>query len=183
MHRAWHLSLVTALAVICAAPGAADEGLVVSRATFADAVADREPAPARAARDGAFAGPLWFWSEIQATPETLTRLRRERRLPLQHRWYKNVAGIPGPDQRPDFARDLEEIDDRTIDGLVREADARGFYTYRTSSCRSFLRPGSWTVIVTDANGQRLACLDGSTCRFDITVRSGESSARRCPPEP
>lgn len=182
MRITWHL-LAASLGLGCAVATANADGLLVSRATFAGGVENREPAPAIPAGEGAGAGPLWFWSEIQALPETLERLREEHRLPLQHRWYKNVAGIPGPDQRADFYRYLEEIDAPTIAGLTREADARGFFTYRTSSCRSFLRPGNWTVIVTDAKGARLSCLDGSSCRFDVTVHAGAGNADRCPPEP
>lgn len=182
MRLASRLLLAICLSYGCSGLAVAED-LLVSRATFAKAVQNREPAPAISPQQPAASGPLWFWSEIQATQATLARLSEERRLPLQHRWYRNVAGIPGPDQRPDFTRDLEEINEITIAGLTDEAGARGFYTYRTSSCRTYLKPGNWTVIVTDAKGERIHCLDGSACRFDIRVQAGVSDAGRCPPEP
>ena len=157
--------------------GSADaDELLVSRASFAGAIRDREPAPALQSNQHSAPGSLWFWSEIRVDKNVMGELRLKKRLPLQHRWYRNIAGTPGPDERPDFYRDLEEVDEKKIKAFAAAAEEQGFFMYRTSSCRVDLRAGRWTAKVTDARGNSLKCADGSRCRFEIVVDEGGQKA-------
>jgi hypothetical protein len=153
----------------------ADE-IVIERAVFAGGVRDKEPLDSVGPGKTAAPGPLWFWSEIRASAAMIEKLRQNNQLPLQHRWYKNYPGdIPGPNEPPDFSRNLEEIDSAKIDLLASEAAANKTFTYRTASCRVSLPPGKWTAMITDANGNVIKCADGRTCRFNIRVKAGGQS--------
>lgn len=147
----------------------ASENFSVARATFAGGVVEREPAPKRDATKTVSPESIWFWSEIKVPVDAVEELRAQRRLPLHHKWFRNIAGTPGPDERPDFSWALDDLDNDKMERLAYEARQRGFFTYRTHSCRIRLRPGRWTVVVTDALGNRLPCRGHATCRFEIVV--------------
>jgi hypothetical protein len=175
-HRDWGLGMVrSAIAVlllICvsifdAHAQADDFRILLGR--FAGAIKDRVPAPVAT---GIAPGPVWFWTEIRGNRASIERLRQDKALPLKHSWYQIAAGgFPRDDQAPDFTWVLEDIDDAKFDALAREADARGFFTYRTSSCRSKVTAGNWAVKVTDALGNSLPCSNGQMCRFEVRVSS------------
>ncbi|MFI4988034.1 MAG: hypothetical protein ACHQF3_11395 [Alphaproteobacteria bacterium] len=177
--------MIQAAAVICVAlaraPAGHAEDYLVARGAFAGSIEGREPMQAVAPPARAAPGPLWFWTEIRVAASALAALRADKALPLQHRWYADIAGMPGPDLQPDFSRPLEMIDEEKLQRLAGEAKARGFFTYRTASCRANLREGHWIVAVTDANGRTLACADGRMCRFEVDVRAGgERATAPCP---
>lgn len=158
---------------------------VVSRAAFAGGIEAREPQPRLDAKTSVAPGPVWFWMEVTADAQMLKRLRAQKRLPLRHEWYRSYGGVAGTDQAPDFARDLEEIDDVKLAGLAQEltmSDAAVF-TYRTSSCRANLPEGNWVVKVTDRFGTVLRDARGRDARYEIVVhRGGQPVATPCPVE-
>lgn len=159
---------------------AAAQVLQVNRASFAGGIARNEAEPAYAAAQKVAPGSLWFWTEILVPESALTELRERKLLPLQHRWYRSYGGVPAMDGPPDFYRNLEEIDDRKIEGLAAEARMRGYFTYRTASCRQNIAQGSWVVTVTDASGSPIPCRDREVCRFNVFVsRSGVSTPNKC----
>lgn len=157
------------------------EDFRISRGSFAGAIHEREPAPAIARGTPVAPGPLWFFAEIRASGATLEYLRSKGRLPLQHRWYKNLpGGRPGDNVEPDFTWPLEEINETTVNGLAVEAKRRGFYNYRTASCRANVPKGRWTAKVTDALGNSLPCVTGR-CRYHVDVGAGGQQApSQCP---
>ncbi len=173
---------VMAILSLFVATSAIAEEFHIRRAAFASAIRDREPSPALDASSPVAPGPLWFWTDIQADKVTISELRSKKLLPLQHRWYKVLpGGAPGDDVEPDFIKPLEDIDETKIAGLSAEAQVRGFYTYRTASCRASISAGHWVAKVTDALGQSLPCADGRRCHFEIQVRTGgNNSADACP---
>lgn len=157
------------------------EEFQISRGSFAGAIHDREPAPPIRPGVSVAPGPLWFFAEIRASEATLEHLRSEGRLPLQHRWYKNLPGdIAGDDVVPDFTWPLEEINETKVSGLAVEARRHGFYSYRTASCRANVPKGRWTAKVTDALGNSLPC-DTGRCRYHVVVGAGgQQVPNQCP---
>jgi hypothetical protein len=159
-------------------PSSADE-LQVSRGQFAGGISGREPSPSWTAQTRVAPESLWFWTELRVSESQIADIVRRRALPLQHRWYRNVAGNPS-DEDPAFVRDLEDLTDEKIAKLAEEAKSRGYFTYRTSSCRFYARPGKWVVAVTDAFGNSIECLGNRYCRFEIVVaRDGQKSRDVC----
>lgn len=172
-------ALLTAFLLLSQA-AVAEENLNVAKATFAGGVLNKEPNPSYASNQTVAPGSLWFWTEIRVTKEAIAELRSRGLLPLQHRWYKTYGGMPGADEPPDFFRNLEEIDDRKMDALAGEADARGFFTYRTASCREALSTGNWVAAVTDVNGNTIPCVGRANCRFAVRVSStGIKTQKKC----
>ncbi|WP_290810511.1 hypothetical protein [Ferrovibrio sp.] len=158
---------------------AADE-LLITRAAFAGGVAGREADPLLAAGQQAGPGSLWFWTEIRVAKSIISELRQKKLLPLQHRWYRTSGGIPGPDEIPDFVRNLEELDDRKIEALAGEADSRGYFTYRTASCRQSVSAGTWVAALADAKGNPVGCSGKPDCRFSIRVTpQGKKADKQC----
>ena len=105
------MRLMGLLLVFCCCivlPARAQDDIRVARAAFAGGVADRAPGPALLMGQRAAPGPLWFWTELTVSKAALADLRRRNLLPLQHRWYRSIAGLPRADERPDFFRNLEE---------------------------------------------------------------------------
>lgn len=157
------------------------EDYQISRGSFAGAIHEREPAPAIGPGVSVAPGPLWFFAEIRASEATLAYLRSEGRLPLQHRWYKNLpGGIVGEDVEPDFTWPLEDINETKLSGLAVEGRRHRFYSYRTASCRANVPKGRWTAKVTDALGNSLPCLTGR-CRYHVDVGAGgQQVPSQCP---
>lgn len=153
---------------------------LVSRAAFAGGVASQSPMPEYRPGQKVAPGSLWFWTELSVSKDGLADLRQRKLLPLQHRWYRSYGGVPATDTPPDFFRNLEELDDRKIEALATEANSRGYFTYRTASCRQSIPQGDWVIIVTDANGTPVRCKGKDVCRFSITVaRSGVVTSNKC----
>lgn len=172
---AMRAGLAAVFALGAGVDGSIAQSVVVSGGTFAGGISRLEPSPTYRPGQMVAPGSLWFWTKIQVDKGGLAELRGKKALPLQHRWYRSYGGIPAPDERPDFFRNLEEIDDAKMAALSAEAAAQGFFTYRTASCRQQIPSGSWTVVVTDANGVPIACKDHTICRF--TVRVGGAGAK------
>ncbi len=163
--------LLGALLLSSRAVTASDEipGLEVKAAVFTNAVEQRnfvEPGMQSGLRIQH--GPIYFWTVLSGTEETLKLLRNKARaFPIWHRWtYVGMFGS-SPDVAEVADRDAEAIPIGSIrhwPALLSEVVSAGKFDWRTWSGKKHLRMGGYRVTVMCGKNTPLKC-NGKECTY------------------
>lgn len=163
--------LLSALLWSNSALSAGDEvpGLEVKAAVFTNAIDQKnyvEPGMQSGLRIQR--GPIYFWTVLTGTEETLNVLRRKAKaFPIWHRWtYVGTFGS-APDIAETADRDAEAIPIGTIHHwprLLSEIAAAGKFDWRTWSGKRHLRMGEYQVTVMCGTNTPLKC-NGKECTY------------------
>jgi hypothetical protein len=163
-----------AVAIMTVQPTAAyphGDGLRVLDAAWTDVVIDR--ACGQRYVEVAPRGSLVLWTRIAGSAGDIDALRRDRRLPIYHKWFHRADGSNQPEDAETFQAPALEVPldvgtVATVDPLQTEVAMRGFFDWRTWSVKHHVPRGKWIVKVVDALNDPLRCGDGD-CKYEIRV--------------
>jgi hypothetical protein len=153
------------------ASGISDDvpGLEVKAAVFTNAIEQKnfvEPGMQSGLRIQH--GPIYFWTVLTGTEETLNALRlKTKSFPIWHRWtYIGTFGFM-PEIAEVADRDTEAIHIGTIHhwpALLSEVVSAGKFDWRTWSGKKHLRMGRYQVTVMCGKNKALQC-NGQECTY------------------
>ncbi len=131
-------------------------------------------------------GPIFLWTVLTGTQETLDALKEETYWPVRHKWiYRGAARPPNQpedvghgneeDDPPDVSKRGEELAVGRIKnkkGLQDEINSseNGQFDWRTWSFKAWLPPGEYELVVEIRGGGRILEMPGNKkCEFRFTV--------------
>ena len=165
---------LAAAALGFSASARSEPSLRVAEVAWTTSVADRSYVDHLTATVDANTRP-YFWTRLEGNSAALETMRREGRLPIQHRWIHWIGG-----RWPDSTREVptEEWEAKLLavgqieipERLAIEIESRQYFDWRTWSRRQTLTPGLWEVEVVDNDGMPLPCKGRDLCRIMIEVK-------------
>ena len=124
--------------------------------------------------------PLYFWMIYEGNKAALAYIRKNRTLPIRHRWTVWVAGV-GESELPDisFTEDIRlsvgNASKKNMPALVGSVENTGKFQWRTWSMKRNVSRGRWQVEVlyTDSEDSPVFCEDRGQlkpCVYMIEIR-------------
>ena len=118
---------------------------------------------------------LVLWMKIKGSEAALNQLASQGKLPIRHKWYRDsimgseAEGVKTPTDEIEIPAAKHGV----IDKLRNEAQAMGFFTWRTWSLKEKAYRGTWKVRVVYADNTMVLCGSASgpqACEYKIEVR-------------
>jgi hypothetical protein len=120
-----------------------------------------EAAPAQAAPGR----PIYLSMTLTGGEAAVERLRREGHLRIQVHWHNQSGG-----GAPDLVTDLTVGNAGFVPTFEAQIRRKGAFEWHSWARKDRLSPGSWTVSVTDPDGQALPCgKTGAACRISFNI--------------
>ena len=114
--------------------------------------------------------PVCFWAEVKGTEEVLEKLKKEGKIPLQHRWtWDDQSGLKTASKAG------EPINVTIAPGTLQklkwemESSEDGRFNWRTWSRKSNFRLGTYTVELEFADGSPVLMADGKQGKITFTI--------------
>ena len=167
---------ITLLAYGAAGEAIADPvpGLGVKALVLCSDVRDREPDGRL--EDGATvnASPVYVWTTITGTRETLRELRKHDLLPIRHEWVHvgDLQVANAGSVRQFVGEPIKVGGIKLINELFAEVAHRGAFDWRTWSLKRNLLSGTYIVRVVYKDGSPVRDLDGEECRISFRFGGG-----------